>query len=73
MLLCPYSCSGGRAHSLVAGAVRSLEIVTTPDELTNDVLVRSRMDCGLATVEQLGLRCQFHELPGRWSVVCGSA
>ena len=43
--------------------VRSLEMVTTSDELTIDVLVRSRMDYGLATVEQFGLRCTLHDLP----------
>ena len=43
--------------------VRSLEMVTTSDELTIDVLVRSRMDYGLATVEQFGLRCRLHDLP----------
>ena len=43
--------------------MRSLEMVTNPNELTIDVLVRHRMDVGLATVEQFGLRCTLHDLP----------
>ncbi|WP_157789615.1 glycosyltransferase family 4 protein [Candidatus Microthrix parvicella] len=43
--------------------VRGLEMVTTSDELTIDVLVRYRLDVGLATVEQFGLRCTLHDLP----------
>lgn len=42
--------------------VRSLEMVTDPDELTIDVLVRSRADLTESTVRRFGLRCRVHDL-----------
>lgn len=43
--------------------VRSLEAVTEPEELTIDVLVRTRMDFTESTIQQYGLRCRAHDLP----------
>ncbi len=63
VLLAPTLAPAGGLSRWSRELVRSLEMVTTPDELTIDVLVRSRMDYGLATVEQFGLRCRLHELP----------
>lgn len=42
--------------------VRALEMATTPDRLTVDVLCRSSIDRGRATVEEFGLRCQLHDV-----------
>lgn len=42
--------------------VRSLELVTTPDELSIDVLVRGVLDYSLDTVDKYGLRCTLHEM-----------
>ena len=63
VLLCPTLAPAGGLCRWSRELVRSIEMVTTPDELTIDVLVRSRMDYGLATVEQYGLRCRLHEFP----------
>ena len=63
VLLAPTLAPAGGLCRWSRELVRSLEMVTSPDELTIDVLVRSRMDYGLATVEQFGLRCKLHELP----------
>jgi hypothetical protein len=63
VLLAPTLAPAGGLRRWSRELVRSLEMVTTPDELTIDVLIRSRMDYGLATVEQFGLRCRLHELP----------
>ena len=70
VLLCPTLAPAGGLCRWSRELVRSLEMVTVPDELTIDVLVRSRLDYGLASVEQYGLRCTLHELPvGGGSVV----
>lgn len=63
VLLAPTLAPAGGLRRWSRELVRSLEMVTTPDELTIDVLVRSRMDYGLDTVERFGLRCRLHELP----------
>ena len=48
VLLAPTLAPAGGLSRWSRELVRSLEMVTTPDELTIDVLVRSRMDYGLA-------------------------
>ena len=63
VLLAPTLAPAGGLCRWSRELVRSLEMVATADEVTIDVLVRSRMDYGLATVEQFGLRCRPHELP----------
>ena len=63
VLLAPTLAPAGGLCRWSRELVRSLEMVTTPDEFTINVLVRGRMDYGLATVEQFGLRCRLHELP----------
>ena len=55
VLLAPTLAPAGGLCRWSRELVRSLEMVATADEVTIDVLVRSRMDCGLATVEQFGL------------------
>ncbi len=63
VLLAPTLAPAGGLCRWSRELVRSLETVTTPDELTIDVLVRSRMDYGLEAIEEFGLRCRLHELP----------
>lgn len=63
VLLAPTLAPAGGLCRWSRELVRSLEMVTDADELSIDVLVRSRMDFGLATVEEFGLRCRLHELP----------
>ncbi|MEI2638435.1 MAG: hypothetical protein V9F03_05490 [Microthrixaceae bacterium] len=42
--------------------VRALEMVTTPDQLSIDVLCRSSVDTARRTIEQYGLRCNPHDM-----------